>query len=115
MTILHHKDIDPYLSKLRIEPEFECGNKTYKPTGNEWYRQVVTLEFPLGEMCKDFITTLALVGRREPKTLPIDGTERFNAQGLEGKCAIEVDLFGALMRMRDLLPPFRGRILIPKL
>lgn len=117
-TILHHKDIEPFLARLLDEPEFKCGStdvnlpQYYKPTGKEWYRASVTLEFPTGELATGLLNRWALVGPRNPEAIPIVGTERFNANGLEGKCAVQMDFFGALIKMRDLLPPWRGRIIL---
>lgn len=113
MNVLYHSDIQPYLDRLLSEPEFKIGNlNKYVPTGKEWYRTQVTLEFPLGELANGLLSTLALVGRRIPKTLPIDGTERFSAQGIEGKASVTMDLFSALAKMRDILPEWRGRIIL---
>ena len=108
---LTHKDIEPMLDRLAQEPEFKCGS-TYKPTGQEWYRQAVWLEFPLGELAKDSLTTLALTGMVPPTIAKIEPCDRFNAQGLEGKARVRKQLFGALMAMRDLLPEHRGQIVI---
>ena len=116
--IIYHKDLPYYLDKLTKEKEFQCGStnkesdRYYCPTEKEWYRERVKLEFPLGEMCKDALNTLALTGKREVKVLPIKGDEKFNAHGIEGKGQVEMDLFSALMKMRDILPIWRGRILV---
>lgn len=113
MKALYHKDIDPYLDRLAEELEFKIGSwDKYVPTGKEWYRTPVILEFPLGELARGLLNTLALVGRKTPETRPIDGTERFSAQGIEGKASITMDLFSALMKMRDILPQWRGRIIL---
>ena len=112
MKTLYHKDIPPFLRKIETEPEFQTGSK-YVPTGQEWYRQKVFLEFPLGEIAKDMLTTITLIGtkKQQYKTLPIEKNDRFNAQGLEGKMQVEKEFFSALMNMRDLLPPYRGKII----
>jgi hypothetical protein len=107
--IITHRNMGPLLRKLEAEPEFQCG-VSYRPTGKEWYRETVSLEFPLGELAKDGLTTLALVGTRTPEHGPLTGKEGFNAQGLEGKASVRKDLFSALMNMRDILPAQRGRI-----
>lgn len=109
MKIIDHKSIRKYLDRLQREPEFQCGSK-YKPTGDEWYRQRVKLEFPTGEACEDGLKSLALIGRSNYETLGLDGSEGFDAQGLEGKVSVSKDLFSALMNLRDLLPAGRGRI-----
>ena len=111
-VIITHKNIRQYLDRLQREPEFKIGPNTYKPTGEEWYRTRVRLECPAGELAKDGLTTMALVGRGEYRTESLTGKEGFNAQGLEGKVVIEKDLFSALMNLRDLLPDGRGRIVL---
>ncbi len=90
-----------------------CGT-TYKPTGDEWYRQRVRLQFPTGEAARDGLTTMALIGRNHHTTEGLDGKEGFNAQGLEGRVTVHKDLFSALMNLRDLLKPGRGRIVLGK-
>jgi len=112
--ILTHKDIDPYLDRLTREPEFQPGPLTIRPTGKEWYRQQVYLEFPLGELAKDGLSCLALCGTRQPEVAPITDRDKFNAQGLEGKARVRMDLFGALMKLRDILPLHRGQIVMEK-
>jgi hypothetical protein len=110
MAIITHKNLNTYLDKLLAEPEFTIGSHA-KPDPLAWYRQTVILEVPTGELCKDGLTTLALLGRQEPVTTAIVGDENFDAQGLEGKVCIHKDLFSALMNLRDLVPLHRGHIL----
>jgi hypothetical protein len=110
MTIITHKNIDTYLDRLQKEPEFQPGPNT-PVNPHAWYRQTVILEVCLGELCKDELTTLALRGRQEVVPTAIIGDEGFNAQGLEGKVCIYKDLFSALMNLRYLVTPYRGRIL----
>jgi len=108
-----HKNMKPVLDAIAKEPFFQIGSNV-EHTGQEWFHQEVTLEFPLGEIAKDGLTTMALVGRAREEgrmeTCSLTGKEGFAAQGLEGKVRIRKDLFGALMNMRDTLPEFRGRI-----
>src|SRR5579872_2601769 len=110
-TIITHKNIRPYLDRLQSEPEFMIGT-AYQPTGDEWYRQRVKLQFPTGEIARDGLTTLALVGRNNYTTEALTGKEGFRAQGLEGRITVHKDLFSALMNLRDLLKPGRGRIVL---
>jgi hypothetical protein len=112
--IITHKNIRPYLDRLQREPEFKIGCNGYRPTGDEWYRQRVKLQFPTGEIARDGLTTMALVGRNAYTTEGLDGKEGFNAQGLEGRVTVHKDLFSALMNLRDLLKPGRGRIVLEK-
>lgn len=111
-TVITHQNIGLYLDRLQGEPEFKIGT-TYKPTGDEWYRQRVQLEFPTGEAAKGGLQTMALIGRLEYTTEALTGKEGFDAQGLEGKVCVVKDLFSALMSLRDLLPERRGRIVLP--
>lgn len=112
-TIITHKNLQPYLDRLLAEPEFQPGNKT-RYDASKWYRKTVRLEFPLGELVKDWLTTLALNGGkvRQTQTEPLTGNEGFSAQGLEGKAVVEKELFSALMNLRDILPENRGRIVM---
>ena len=107
--VITHQTLEPWLEKLKGEPYFQCGTRVSKPP--EWAFEEVTLEFPVGELCKDGLTTLALIGRQRPEPIPLTGREAFNAQGLEGKVQVRKPLINALLNLRDLLPPFRGRIL----
>jgi len=108
--IITHDNIRPLLYALEHEEEFQPGYKgPSKP--DAWYRRQVTLEFPLGELARDGLATIALVGFKKPEILPLTGKEGFAAQGLEGKAAIRKDLYMALMNIRDILPLYRGRII----
>ena len=107
--IITHKNMDPLLEALTLEPEFQPGEQTIVP--DAWYRTQVILEVPSGELCKDFLSRIALVGASQWEPQSLDGTEGFNAQGLEGKVQIKKDLFGALMVLRDIIPVGRGRII----
>jgi hypothetical protein len=108
--IITHANMRPLLDLLQHESEFQCGTE-YRATGKEWYREIVTLEFPLGELAEDRLKTMALIGLNPPAPLPLTGKEGFNAQGLGGKAQVRKDLFMALMNLRDLLPEERGRII----
>ena len=110
MTIITHKNLRYWLGKLADHPDMQCGARTHDP--DAWFRANCTLEFPLGEIARDSLTTLALLGRERPDPAPLTGKEGFNAQGHEGKIAIDKPLIGALLNMRDLLPEYRGRILV---
>ena len=107
--VVTHANMGPLLDALLAEPEFACPMG--KAPEDAWYRREVILEVPLGELAKDGLTTLALVGCGRPATAPLTGKEGFSAQGLEGKAVIMKDLFSALMNLRDLVPVHRGRIL----
>ena len=109
-SIIYHKDITLLLSALQNEEEFQCGFKG-PPNHNAWYRKEVILEFPAGELARGLLISIALVGRRNYEVCNLTGSERFNAQGLEGKVRIKKELIGALFNMRDVLPPNRGRII----
>ena len=107
--VITHKTMGPLLAAISREPEFQCGSREpYDPS--KWYRREVILEFPTGEIAKDMLTTMALLGRRDYETAVIDGSEQWNAQGLEGKIRVRKELLAALMNLRDILPEHRGRI-----
>jgi hypothetical protein len=108
-AVIDHKNIRPLLAAISAEPYFQCGvTVPYDP--DAWYWRPVVLEVPAGELCKDGLTTLALVGRSEYETVALTGREGFAAQGLEGKVRIHKPLFNALMNLRDLIQVHRGRI-----
>ena len=108
--IITHENLQKYLYRLLKEDEFSPGYKG-KSDPDKWYRELVWLEFPTGEAARSGLQTLALIGKHNPEHVSIDGTEGFNAQGLEGKVRVRKELFSALMNMRDLLPKNRGRII----
>ena len=110
-SIITHKNMQPLLDEICGLPAYQPGSREDPP---DWVHQEVVLEFPLGEICEDGLKTLAICGTRKPETMDLIGVEKFNAQGLEGKCQIRKDLFSALMNLRDLIPEHRGRILCPK-
>lgn len=104
-----HSNIEPLLRTLEGEPYFQPGSGTPDNPAS-WYRQEVILEVPTGELTRDGLTTLALLGKRTYESARLTGKEGFDAQGLEGKVRIRKDLFGALMNLRDIIPLHRGRI-----
>jgi len=105
--VITHKNLESILKELRTD-----FSSTATPIRNvkHWYT-IVTLECPIGEFAESPLKTLALRGFANVICLPIDGTEGFNAQGLEGKGQVCQSLFNALINMRDNLAPFRGRII----
>jgi len=111
--IITHKNMDSLLDTLSLEPYFQPGpSKAPRP---EWVDQEVVLEFPLGELAKGCLETMALAGTSQVELLSLKGDEGFDAQGLEGKARVRKDLFMALMNLRDILPQYRGRIITGKL
>jgi len=110
MIAITHKNRDAWLDRLRAEPFFQIGNKTpYDP--GAWYNQTVVLEVPTGELARDGLTTIALIGRSPHETAPLTGKEGFNAQGLEEKVVIHKPLVNALLNL-DIIPEKRGRVVI---
>lgn len=109
--VITHKNMGPILDAISREAEFQPGFKgPYKKKA--WYRKIVKLEFPIGELAKGWLQTVALVGPRPDYELKeLTGKEGFVAHGLEGKAVVEKELFGALMNLRMTLPSYRGRIL----
>lgn len=108
--VITHENMSPLLEQLAAEPYFRPGSRVARRPA--WVDQPVTLEFPLGELAVDWLRTLSLTGGRLFATEPLDGSEGFDAQGLEGKVQVERDLFGALLCLRDVLPRRRGRIVM---
>jgi hypothetical protein len=106
---INHKQLPYYLRKLREEPCLQCGSNVPEPP-NAWFREKVILEFPLGELCRNELSALALCGLNKPVILSLTGEEGFDAQGLEGKAQVKKDLLIALMCLRDILPERRCRI-----
>ena len=109
-TTITHRNLRYYLQKLLREPQLACGSP--HRNGKEWFDKPCTLEFPLGELTRDDMSTLALVGRSPVESISLTGNEGFDAQGIEGKVQIIKPLINALFNMRDLLPEHRGRILL---
>lgn len=113
METITHKNLTKWLDKLAQVPYLQIGsNACYDNKG--WYAQTVTLEFPIGELCKDGLTTIALIGFTHVQPTPLTGKEGFDAQGLEGKIQIKKPLINALLNLRDILPINRGRIVFDK-
>jgi hypothetical protein len=107
--VITHANMRPLLDAISAEPSFQPGKHMLPRPA--WLSQEVVLEFPLGELARDGLTTMALVGFNRPQQMDLTGREGFDAQGLEGKIQIRKPLFNALMNLRDILPPHRGRIL----
>ena len=72
----------------------------------------VVLEFPAGELFAKCLEGLLwgwkMLGAIDTG-LPVDDTDKFSAQGLEGKCRVRCCLVTALLAARE-LPPFRRAI-----
>lgn len=75
-----------------------------------WFNMPVLLEFPMGELFRDPVTTTLLTGMERPEVMDLTGDEKFNAQGLEGKARVTRPLGMALMLLSK-LPEYRGRII----
>ena len=110
--IITHRNLDPLLDAVNREPYFMIEWSRAKLPRPRWVDTPVYLEMPTGEIARDGLTTLALVGFAKPESLALTGKEGFNAQGLEGKVRVKKPLFNALMNMRDILAPGRGRIVL---
>jgi hypothetical protein len=97
-----------------LEKELQRTPKPKKqPIKIPWYGRKVWLEYPLGELVRNVALTLMLTdfGSVKPKTMEIEGNERFNAQGLEGKASSRMPFARALHILKR-LPAFRGRIVV---
>ncbi len=109
--IITHRKLQPYLDKLLRESYLQPGYQGGYDY-NAWFEQEVLLEFPCGELAKDALTTLALIGRQRPEIVRIGEHESLDANGLEGKARVRKPFILALLNMRDILPYGRGRIVI---
>ena len=107
--IITHKNLAPLLEALEQlvtdEGLWDMAHQDQK----HWINRKVTLEFPIGELAKEGLHTLALIGFARPKPVPLTGKEGFDAQGLEGKVQTRRTLKDAIIQLRG-LPPYRGRI-----
>lgn len=113
MYLRHDKELEKFRSMIVDLASNALMWKSVYEDQKHWVNMEVTLEFPLGEIAKDWVTTLVLTGGRQPKVKKIDKSDRFNAQGLEGKCSVKKRFVSALANMQ-LLPVNRGRIVIDK-
>lgn len=75
------------------------------------HAQPARIEFPTGELFDEAIAGFVLAWRLQGKLkpLPVLESDSFNANGLEGKIAIETDLIGALLVFKQ-LPKYRRQI-----
>lgn len=108
--VITHRNIKPILDAVNREPYFQPNSPITKRP--DWIDIPVILEFPCGEIAENGLKTICLFGRERPTPLPLIGNESFIAQGLEGKFQVRKPFFNALIALRDLLPPYRGRILV---
>ena len=108
-AVITHKEAGTLRNRIAKEPYFQCGSTSSEPK-RAWWRRLVLLEFPCGEIAETALKTIALIGASPYRLMRLTGKERFSAQGLEGKVQVQKPLFSALMNL-DLLPQFRGRIL----
>ena len=109
--IVDHKNYGALLARVRRLPCMQPGPNAARAERPAWIDAPVTLEFPTGELCRNAVLALALVGpARDYELTDLDGSERFNAQGLEGKVRVRKPLLAALLNL-NLLPEHRGRVL----
>lgn len=109
-VVITHKNLRYWQDKVRNHLAMQCGSgMSTAEYFRQWFNRDCTLEFPLGELARDGLTALALVGMNRPEPQPLTGREGFDAQGLEGKIAVRKPLCNALSNM-DLLPINRARI-----
>lgn len=96
---------------FEMRQAYACGQPTPPKQVTAYYHQAAVLEFPLGE-----VTNRALAGflfvwyhQNKIKIQPITQKDRFDAQGLEGKCVVETTLWTALVAA-DALPQYRRAV-----
>ena len=80
------------------------GSSTFGPWYDAQGGKTVAIEFPSGELFNEgirgYIIAWRMIGKLQ--NLPIDSTDRFNAQGLEGKIRVHTSLCTALTAYREL-------------
>lgn len=76
-------------------------------------KEIVRLEMPLGEIATSMMGLLLQPYKDRIKIDSLTGKEGFNAQGLEGKCFIDLT-FGQAIVLMKLVNEYRGRILLPR-
>lgn len=109
--IITHANYDAVLDKyIRNHPSMQPGGGHLLPQP-AWFHEDAILEVPTGELARDGLTTMALVGRSRPEPAALTGDEGFNAQGLEGKVRIRKPLLNALLNL-DIIPRHRGRVIV---
>jgi hypothetical protein len=83
---------------------------------DNWHKahsQEAMIEFPLGELFNGAIAGFLFAWKLQNRisTAKIEEADRFNAQGLEGKCRVVTTLVTALLAYRE-LPRFRRQLRI---
>jgi hypothetical protein len=79
------------------------------------YHRPARLEFPLGELTNPRITGFLWAWHMQGKlkTARIAASDRFNANGLEGKCVVPTLLSTALLAARE-LPSYRRAVYVER-
>jgi len=106
MFVIAHRTMKTFLDAAAAE----FHNNV--PAEDSWVYQEVVLEFPMGEIAESPLKTMSLIGAYDYDITDLTGREQFNAQGLEGKIAVKMPLFNALMNLKNFLPQYRGRIIM---
>lgn len=111
--VINHGNLLEVLDYMEAQIGTDCAsvNRFFEQRDHVLFR-IVTLEFPTGELAKDFLSRMALVGRSCPRPVALTGKEGFDAQGLEGKVQARMELWAAITKLRDILPAGRGRIVV---
>jgi hypothetical protein len=106
---LFNKDIRLAIEEFRAET-LKPG---YVSTGSVQFDKNCYLHIPLGELTNDAIAGFLIAWKMRGAivTSGIDGWERFNAQGLEGKAIVKTHLTSALIACID-IPDNRAVIVI---
>ena len=99
---------------IKLIKELETAASSPK-TWDVWLKrngsQDAKLEFPLGELFNPAIEGFCLAWRLTGKitTASFLDTDRFDAQGLEGKAVVTTDIVAALLAYRE-LPQYRRQL-----
>ena len=110
MRLLSATEIDRLDSELAAAAG-SCNLAQYSAWADSMGDSPALVEFPLGELTNGRIGGFVWVWGMKGivQSARIDSGDRFNAQGLEGKCTIPVTLTTALLVYRE-LPPNRCQI-----
>jgi len=94
-----------------IQKASMSGVETWEPVWEKYINQKALIEFPLGEFMNTTIQGYIAGWNlyKKIQTKPITEKDKFNAQGLEGKASVPVNLFTALLVWRE-LPEYRRQI-----
>lgn len=106
------------LTHAELEHEIQEMRSLHDPASwDAWHAakgfRAARLEFPLGELTNENISGFVWAWHAQDRIRikDIQPTDSFNAQGLEGKVAVETTYAAALLAARE-LPPYRRAVYV---